>query len=609
MNLLKPILRIGSRFQEIEFSSLLAWALLFPDKESYFYYFGFTALLVLFSLKKILALKNISFMRVSVFVLLFNALMIGSAFFSRYPGRSILFVCDIFLLSVWFFLLDIEKIDAGRYLRLMAIVISLASLTVVVLFFFRGGRVPLGTVFKNPILQGIAAGLAVLFFLQALLQKFAYADLALLLVNGGAVIVSASKAAFLGLALLSAALILVRKRKWIIYFVGLLLMLALLPNPLRRMVVHSLRHDPYVFDRLGIWNMSARMFRTHPWTGVGPDLFGETAKRFNFPQEKAPARYGKLPESPHSDYWKVITETGLAGLVFVLLFLFFAVRRMLAPPGDEPAQALLAFLMLQMLFFNFIFNIFFLLVFLFLLYAFFWRRLFFMSLTPVFKVFLSGLLLLIFVVFYLLPFRADRILQTAAAERDIARRFSLLNRAAVYGPLDERVPLARAQTLRGFFNATRNLEAWEAAREDLQRVQKLNRNNSAACILEAELVMDVLEKGIIYPALAEEALVPLRRAAKLDPFNPFLKLQQAQILARFERSSEARRLAMEALEIEPDYVAALFFLQRLDGAPESDVAFRERIARIQAKAKALPARPGSYLYDLYRLPATGVPPD
>ncbi|HSQ34435.1 MAG TPA: hypothetical protein VLQ89_00435, partial [Candidatus Binatia bacterium] len=61
--------------------------------------------------------------------------------------------------------------------------------------------------------------------------------------------------------------------------------------------------------------------------------------------------------------------------------------------------------------------------------------------------------------------------------------------------------------------------------------------------------------------------------------------------------------------IEPDYVAALFFLQRLDGAPDSDTAFRERIARIQAKAKALPARPGSYLYDLFRLPAAGVPAD
>jgi O-antigen ligase len=602
MNILKPILRIGSRFQEIEFSFLLAWALLFPAKQSYLYYFGFTALLVLFSLKKIFTLKNISFMRVSVFLLLFNLMLIGSAFFSRHPGQSLLFVCDIFLLSLWFFLFDIEKIDVNRYLQLLAYMISLSSLAIIVFFALQTGLGPQGTIFKNPILQGIAAALAVLFFLHALLQKFTYIGLALLMVNGGAVIVSASKAAFLGLALFSAAMILARKRKWIFYFFALMLLLLLIPNPLKRMVGHSLQHDPYVYNRLDIWNMSARMFRANPWTGVGPDLFSEAAHRFNFPQEKGPARYAKLPESPHSDYWKIIAETGLAGLIFVLLFLFFAIRRMLAPPWSDLPKVLLAFLLLQMLFFNFIFNFFFLLVFLFLLYSFFWRRLLFVSLPPAFKIFLSGLLILVFCIFYLLPYVADQMLQSATAEKNIIRRFALLNRAAIYSPLDDRVPLARAQSLRGFFKATANLEAWEAAREDLRIVQKLNRNSSEACILEAELFGDILEKRIKYPALAEEILAPLRRAERLEPFNPFLKLQQALILGEFDRSQEACRQALAALELEPDYVAALFFMQQLSGLPAGDPAFQKRIAQIQAKAKTLQAKPGTYLYDLYRLP-------
>jgi O-antigen ligase len=602
MNLLKPILRIGSRFQEIEFSLLLAWALLFPAKLSYFYYFGFTALLVLFSLKKIFTLKNISFMGVSVFLLLFNMLLIGSAFFSRHPGQSILFVCDIFLLSIWFFLFDIEKIDVQRYLRLLAFVISLSSLAIVVLFAFHSGRGPLGTIFKNPILQGIAAALAVLFFLQALLQKFAYADLALLIINGSAVIVSASKAAFLGLAMFSAAMILARKRKWIVYFVALMLLLLLIPNPLKRMIGHSLQHDPYVYNRLDIWNMSARMFRAYPWTGVGPDLFSEAAHRFNFPQEKGPARYAKLPESPHSDYWKIISENGIAGLLFVLLFLFFTIRRMLAPPWSDLPKVLLAFLLLQMLFFNFVFNLFFLLIFLFLLYSFFWRRLLFVSLAPTLKIFLSGLLILIFSIFYLLPFVADQLLQTAAVEKNIVRQFAFLNRAAIYSPLDDRVPLARAQNLRVFFKATANLEAWEAAWKDCRLAQKLNRNNSEACVLEAGLFGDILEKKIKYPALAEEILDPLRRAEKLEPFNPFFKLQQALILGEFGRRPEARLQALAALELEPDYVAALFFMQQLAGSPAEDSVLQKRIAQIRAKAKILQAKPGSYLYDLHRLP-------
>jgi O-antigen ligase len=602
MNLLKPILRIGSRFQEIEFSLLLAWALLFPAKFSPLYYFGFTALLVLFSLKKIFTLKNISVMRVSVFLLLFNLMLIGSAFFSRHPGRSLLFVCDVFLLSFWFFFFDIEKIDVDRYLRLLAYVISLASMVIVAFFIFQVGRSPLGPIFKNPILQGIAAALAVLFFLQALLQKFAYTDMALLMINGGAVIVSASKAAFLGLALFSAAMIFSRRRKWLIYFLAVLLLLLLIPNPLKRTVGHSLKYDPYVFDRLDIWNMSARMFRAQPWTGVGPDLFSEAAKRFNFPQEKGPARYFKLPESPHSDYWKIITENGLTGLIFVLLFLFFAIRCMLVPPWADLTKVLLAFLLLQMLFFNFIFNIFFLLVFLFLLYSFFWQRLLFVSFAPAFKIFLAGLLIVIFVIFYLLPFRADRLQQKAAAEKNIVRRFALLNRAALYSPLDEKVPLARAKILRGFFKATANLEAWEASWEDLRLSQKLDHNNSEACILESGLFQDILQKGIIYPALAEEILAPLRRAEELEPLNPFIKLQQAIILSEFDRRQEARRLALAALDLEPDYVAALFFMQQLAGSPAGDSVFQERIAQTQTKVKALHANPGSYLYELYRMP-------
>ena len=430
--------------------------------------------------------------------------------------------------------------------------------------------------------------------------------MALLLVNGGAVIVSAPLAAFLGLVLFAAVMILAGKRKWIVYFTVFLLMLALVPNPMRSMVVHSLRHDHYVFDRLDIWSMSARMFRAHPWTGVGPDLFSEAVRPFNFPKEKGPSRYGELPESPHSDYWKVITETGMAGLVFVMLFLFFAIRRMLAPPWSDPSKALLAFLLLQMLFFNLIFNFFFLIVLLVLLDVFFWRRLFFVSLSPAFKIFWSGLLLLIFCIFYLLPFQAGRLLQRAAVEKNIVQRFAWLNRAGLYSPLDERVPLARARILRGFFKSTANLEAWEAAWEDLRLAQKLNRNGSEACIIESGLFMDMLEKRITYPALAEEILAPLRRAEELEPFNPFLKLQQALILAKFDRRREARQQALAALEIEPDYVAAMIFRQRLSGSPAGDAVFQKRIAQIQARAKILQPKPGSYLYELYRLPARDI---
>ena len=541
-------------------------------------------------------------MRVSVFLLLFNLLIIGSAFFSRHPGQSLWFVCDMFMLSFWFLLFDFEKSDANRYLRLLAYVISLSSLARIGFFVLQAGPGSLAAVFEIPILQGMAAALAVLYFLHALLQKVTYADTALLIVNAGAMVVSAFPAAFLALALFAAAMIFYGRRKWLFYLLAVLILLLVIPNPLQRALGHTFKKDPYADKRLDIWNLSARMFRACPWTGVGPDLFSAAARRFNFPRENARARYLKPPASPYSDYWKIICENGLAGLIFVLLFLFFTIRRMLAPPWSDLPKVLLAFLLLQMLFFNFIFNFFFLLVFLFLLYSFFWRRLLFFSLDRSFRIFLSGLLLVVFIIFYLFPFFADRLLQTAAAEKNIVRRFALLNRAALFCPLDDRVPMVRAKILRGFFKATANLDAWQTAWEDSRLSQKLNSNSSEACILEAGLFADVFDKKIIYPALAEEILSPLQRAEKLEPFNPFLKLQQALVLADFGRSQEARRLALAALDLEPDYVAALFFMRQLAGSSAEAAVWQKRIAQIQDKAKSLKAKPGSYLYDLYRLP-------
>ncbi|MCG2659183.1 MAG: O-antigen ligase family protein, partial [Kiritimatiellae bacterium] len=313
MNLFKQILPGSPRFQEVEFSVLSGWALLFPVKQSYLYFLGFALLLAAFALRKVVTLKNITLTRFSFFLLLFNALFIFSTFFSPHPFKSLLFIGDILLVSLWFILFYLEKSDMERYLRLAALVISISSLAMAVFFVLQGGRGLVTPCFENPILQGIVSALAALVFLHALLQKYSHTDLVLLGLNFTAVIVSASKAAFLGLALYAAAMILVRRKRWLVYFISAIILLALAPNPLRRMVLYSLRQDPYVLNRLDIWSMSARMFRHHFWTGVGPDLFMEAAKRFNFPQEKGPARYGKLPESPHSDYWKIIVENGLPG--------------------------------------------------------------------------------------------------------------------------------------------------------------------------------------------------------------------------------------------------------------------------------------------------------
>ncbi len=345
-------------------------------------------------------------------------------------------------------------------------------------------------------------------------------------------VISASKAAFLGLALFAAAMILARRRKWLPYLIAVLALLVLLPNPMRRMVEHSLRHDPYVLNRLDIWRMSARMFRGHFWTGVGPDLFAAAAKQYNFPQENGPARYFKLPESAHSDYWKVIAENGLAGLILVVVGVFFAIRWLLSPPWFPLPKLLLAFLLAQMLLINLVFNFFFLLLFLLLVQDFLFERRSFVSLQPAFRASVAGLLVFAALILYLFPFLSDRCLAAAAGEKDFIRRYALLNRAALLGPLDEKPPLARARMLRAFAATRASLEAWTDALQNLRLAQKMDGYGTSALILESALFADLAADPRRYPALGDEILAPLWRARRTRPVQSFFEIAGGRRVAQ-----------------------------------------------------------------------------
>jgi hypothetical protein len=259
-----------------------------------------------------------------------------------------------------------------------------------------------------------------------------------------------------------------------------------------------------------------------------------------------------------------------------------------------------------MLLINFIFNFFFLLLFLLLAQDFLFERRRFVSLQPGFRVSVACLLVFTAAILYLSPFLSDRCLDSAAGEKDLIRRYSLLNRAALFSPLDERPPLAKARMLRAFAAAHASLEAWSDALQNLRLAQKLDGYDTSALLLESALFTDLAADPRQYPALGDEILAPLRRAEELDPFNPFLKLQAAAVLRRFNRLPEARRQAQAALDLEPDYAAALVFIHDLDGLPAADPSLQERIARIRGKAALLRARPGSYLFQLHQLPGPGA---
>ena len=290
---------------------------------------------------------------------------------------------------------------------------------------------------------------------------------------------------------------------------------------------------------------------------------------------------------------------------------FYAIRRLLSSPRFDLTKLLLAFLLAQMLLFNFVFLFFFLIVFFFLLRDFFSSGRNFIALRPGPRVFFSASLVLVLLLLYLFPFIADRCLDRAAREKDLVRRYALLQKAALLSPLDERAPLAKAELLRAFaisrsdpaLKVPDEGDAWTHALENARQAKRLDHNSIDALVLESELFHDARVRGYFYPAQAEEILEPLRRAGKLSPFNPFLLMRQAVVLREFGRSVEARERARAALDLEPEYVAALVFIHELDGLPADDPLLLEKLARSREKAERLNAGPDSYLYNLFLLPS------
>ena len=79
------------------------------------------------------------------------------------------------------------------------------------------------------------------------------------------------------------------------------------------------REDTYRHSRLEIWSASLAAAAEHPIAGIGPGMYEHTARRWNFPQEGGPVRYGKWFRTSHSQYLDVLVETGAVGLGLLLL--------------------------------------------------------------------------------------------------------------------------------------------------------------------------------------------------------------------------------------------------------------------------------------------------
>lgn len=579
-------------------AAVWVWALLYPDKLSHPFYLGLAVLTGLTAIAQAWRRTSaVSTPQSGLFI--FTAALLAAAAFSPFPWKSLQAAADVLLVTLFAALSPLAV--APRFIGFLAFLLDIAAGINLAGFLHHPHAAQISVLFANPILQGVAAGAGTVLHLQLLLEGNRRRHAIGLLLNAGALLTTGSKAAFLGTVLVAAYVLLRSGRKRILLpaALALALLVTLVPNPLRNRFLHTIAHDPYALDRISIWKMSWRMWLDHPLTGVGPDMFEQAARRYNFPQTHGTSRYGKIPETPHSDYLKIAVECGLPGILLLAAFAWAIGRRLLRRDGPQAEKILLLFLLFQSVLFNYIFQPVFLALVLTLC-----RRMLpapaeAAPVTALRRWWPAVLLPLLTLQFYLLPWWSQQAL-TAAAQAPLPQRLETLQRAGRLTPLDSRPAGELGALLSEYYRVRLDPTALHHALQLLRTAQRRDRGEARWYLMEGRLLAQQVQRGKVYQGLTEEIFTAYDKAQSCEPKNPFLRLEQAQLHWMLGDGTAACRAAAAAVELEPEYVAAIWFQHRHCASMGDETALRRRLEAISHRHQA--ALPGSYLYELSRLP-------
>jgi tetratricopeptide (TPR) repeat protein len=277
------------------------------------------------------------------------------------------------------------------------------------------------------------------------------------------------------------------------------------------------------------------------------------------------------------------------------------IKRIIARPFFNLSKLLILYFLFQALVFDVIFHFFFFFIFLFLLKNLFERRVIYKSFTLPLKVYAIFLLIIASTAGFILPYFSHQLIEKSQKTRDIVRHFELLNKAEYVNSLDAQVHYLKGIALFHYFRESNNLESFYSALKQLKEAQRLNPYLIDTYRLESDIYTDLFQKKINYMGLCADMTAPLTAAEQYDPLNPFIKLRKAEIFLRFNLKEEARKEVLEALALEPEYVAALYFLQSNFDYFEEGI-FEKRIARIKEKGDQYQPERGTYLYELFKIP-------
>jgi tetratricopeptide (TPR) repeat protein len=205
----------------------------------------------------------------------------------------------------------------------------------------------------------------------------------------------------------------------------------------------------------------------------------------------------------------------------------------------------------------------------------------------------------VFIFSYFTPLLSDIFIERARKCSDVSRAFDSLKKAEALSPLNIKPFYFRTLLAYKLLAKSFDLDLYSRALTNIKKIQRLNKQFLPVYLLEADLNLEILRRNLKYFALENEIIGPLIRAEEISPYNPFIKLKKARIFLEFNHDIQAKKQAEKALELEPDFIAALYFLHEKFNYFDSEFVFKNRVNKVLARIKNLRLQPRTYLYKLF----------
>jgi O-antigen ligase len=524
--------------------------------------------------------------------------------YSAYRYSSLLMVFDLVFIALLYFSLKITEVDDTIFKIIIYTIILTAlvsALWAFIQYFVQHiSRAPAWFLDPNYLATLMNSALSFLIALM-LFGKFSYQKrfiaIGLSIILFCALLITESRGGFISLLLVLFLALFIRNKKWVLIPIILLILIVVIPNPLRNHVIDQWKGDIYAYKRIGIWQMSFRMIADRPLQGFTPGNYNLYAPAYNFPVKEAIAHYGKVARQAHNSLLQWSVEMGAPGIILLLtglvIILKYALRiikkRRELPPLSLGIVFAITAIFVQSFFSNNLYNravmlysgmlIFFLQHHIFssprvrkdsiaykqyiVKYKVKNRKVLILSI-----VFIAAVL---FILIIFIPFFAQHqfeqsqnyLLKPHISKEDVTKGSKKLQLAIKLVPVQAYYHKQMADVYGNFFSFSSDLSAFYYAYSSYSRAISINPLESEFYLGRINLYSQLLEKGYRSQDTFNLIENDFKTVIRLRPKNAMAYFDLGQFYFASNRDELAKDMLIRAVELEPNFIAAHYYLMKI----------------------------------------------